>query len=127
MASSRPVGALDQHVGLKRRDDVVRRVLVEDDDARRRAASAARISARSASGVIGPIRTLVRPHRSIRVDADDERVAEAARVLQVANVPGMQEVEDAVGEDDASCPAAREPGPRSQRLPAACRNSRRVA
>ena len=27
-----PVGALDEHVRLKRRDQIVRRVLVEDDD-----------------------------------------------------------------------------------------------
>ena len=54
----------------------------------------------------GPGRALVRAHGSIGVDADDERVARARARLQVANVAGMQQIEDAVREDDRlACPA----------------------
>jgi hypothetical protein len=34
--------------------------------------------------------------------ADDERVAESARSVQDIHVPGMQQVEDSIGEDDGS-------------------------
>ena len=69
---------------------------------RPRTARAATISARSASGRIGPRRPLRARDRSVGVDADDEPVALAARGLEVADVADVEEVERAVGEDDAS-------------------------
>src|SRR5712692_11537356 len=70
-----PVGALDEHVGLKRRDDVVRRLLVEDHDAvdrrqRRQNLRALRLGRDRPAGAFD------RAHRSIGVQADDEGVAE---------------------------------------------------
>ena len=63
-------------------------------------ASAARISARSRLGRDRPRRSLVRTDRAIRVHADDQRVAKAARLLQIAQVADVQQIEDTVGEDD---------------------------
>ena len=63
-------------------------------------ASAARISARSASGVIGrPGPLLARTDRS-ELTPTISASPRAACLLQVADVPGMQQVEDAVREDD---------------------------
>ena len=56
-----------------------------------------------------PARSLVGAHRSIGVDADDQRVAERPRLLQIADMAGVQQIEDAVGEHDRSC----RPQPRS--------------
>ena len=84
---------------------VVRRLLVEDDDgvhARERGEDLRALG----FGRDRTVRPLDGPDRSIRVHADDERVAERARLLEVADVAGVQQVEDAVGEDDR-LPAAR--------------------
>ena len=40
------------------------------------------------------------PHRSVVVDADDQQAALAAGELQQLDMAGMEQVEDAVGEDD---------------------------
>ena len=63
---------------------------------------------RSAASELGPLglgqhRTggpLVGPHRAVGVDGDDEHVALGPRRREVVDVPGMHEVEHAVGEDD---------------------------
>ena len=52
-----------------------------------------------------PVRTFVGAHGSIRVDGDDEYVAFGPGRLQIANVARVEQVEDAVREDD-SAPAA---------------------
>ena len=57
-------------------------------------------------GIDRPAGALVPRTDASRVEADDQRVAERARALQVADVPGMQQIEHAVGEDDR---AARRP------------------
>ncbi len=104
----RPVGALDEHVGLQCRDDLAGRVLVENDrrvDARERGEDLGAF-------VLGrdrPPLALVRAHRSIGVDADDERVTEGACLPQVADVAGMEEIEDAVGEDHGTAGRAHAP------------------
>ena len=57
-------------------------------------------SARSASGLMGrPGPLLARTDRS-ELTPDDERVAERAGGLEVADVPGVEQVVHAVGEDD---------------------------
>ena len=99
MASLGPVGALDEHVRLERADDLVRRVFVEDHH------GVDRLEREQHLGALGlrrdrTPRALVRAHGSIRVDADDERVAEAPGLLEIADMPGMQQIEHAVGEDD---------------------------
>ena len=89
-----------QHVRLKRGDE--RRAASPRRTPRpRRRRRAPRGSRRArASGVIGRSGPLLARTDRSRVDADDQRVAERARLLQVADVAGMQQVEDAVGEDD---------------------------
>ena len=57
-------------------------------------------------GIDRPAGSLVAPHRRVGVHADDERVAERARLPQVADVAGMEDVEHAVGEDDRGPVAA---------------------
>jgi len=46
-------------------------------------------------------------HLLVAVYADDEEVAEVARAFEVADVPDVQEVEAAIGEDDARAVLAR--------------------
>ena len=70
-------------------------------------ASAARTSARSCSGLIGRAGPLLRRTEASALRPTISDVAERARRLQVADVPGMQQVEHAVGEDDASARRAR--------------------
>ena len=98
MASWAPVGALHQHVGLDRADQAVRRLLVEDDhavDAGQRGEEFRALGL----GNDGPAGPLVGAHGSVGVDADDQQLARPSRVLQVADVPGVQQVEYTVGED----------------------------
>ena len=55
-------------------------------------------------------RSLVAADGRVGVEPDDQDVAERARGLQVADVAGMQQIEDAVGEDDPAafgCAAPR--------------------
>lgn len=93
-----PIGALHQHVGLQVFYDVVRCLLVEDGHAINT------FEPRKNLGTLmlrrdGAIRTLVRPNRSVRVDSDDEDIAERTSLLQIPHVPGMQEIEYTVRED----------------------------
>jgi len=46
------------------------------------------------------IRSLDLSHRTIGVQTDEKRIAKAACVLQVSQVTDMEQIEDAVGEDD---------------------------
>ena len=46
-------------------------------------------------------RALQGAHRFVTVQAHDQAIAKRARLLKVARVPNMQEVEAPVGEDDA--------------------------
>ena len=99
MASSAQSAPFDEHVRLERRDERVRRVLVEHDrrvDRRQRGDDLGAFGLRRDR----PAWSLVRPNRPIRIHADNQRVAERPRVLQVAQMARMQQVEDAVGEDD---------------------------
>ena len=111
MAPAAQSAPLTSTSGCSAVDDLVRRVFVEDHDgvdARER---------REHFGALGlaidrPIRALLeRARRSIGVDGDDQRIAQAPRLAQIAHVAGMQEIEHAVGEDDllAAGPAAGRP------------------
>src|SRR6185436_10392487 len=94
-----PVGALDEHIGLNRRDQVVRCLLVEDDDA---------VDTGESLEHLRPLglrrdwtlRPLVGANRPVGVEADNQRVAEGPGLLQVAEVADVQQIEHAVGEDD---------------------------
>src|SRR5690606_39510534 len=54
-----------------------------------------------------PARPLEPPGGAVAVHPDDEEVAECPGTAQELDVPGVEDVEDAVGEDDGP---AREPG-----------------
>ena len=47
-----------------------------------------------------PLRSLVAANRGVRVEADDQDMTERACLLQVTDVPGMENIEDPVCEDD---------------------------
>jgi len=94
-----PVTALDQHVGLQESDEIVRGVLGEyrhiidhfqcGDDL----APIARRYQR-ASGPFQP------SYRGIAVESDNERVTQSPGGTQIADVPGVQQIEAAIGEYD---------------------------
>jgi hypothetical protein len=54
-----------------------------------------------------PLRTLQPTNRRIAVDADDKGIAKRARFLQIGDMPGMQNIEDAIGEDDSAAITAK--------------------
>jgi hypothetical protein len=62
--------------------------------------SAHKISARSRSGNTGRPAPL-----SFAVQSDDQRIAQRASLLQAADVPGMQQIKAAVGENNAAAVA----------------------
>ncbi len=106
MASARPVGALHEDVRLQRPDHGVRRVLVEYDDAVHACERGQDL------GALGlrrnrPIRALDGAHRPIGVDSDEQRVAKSPRLLEVAKMPHVKQIEHAVGEDDGLAGGAR--------------------
>src|SRR3954471_12881420 len=95
----RPIGALDEDVGLKRGDDLEGRVFIEDHDA---------VDARKRAEELDafvlwrdrPACALVHPNRTGRAPPHDQRIAELPCLLQVSDVAGMKQIEHAVGEDD---------------------------
>src|SRR5262249_21640810 len=63
-------------------------------------------------------RSLVAAHARVGVDGDDQAIAVAARLLEAPHVADVQQVEAAVGEDDAFAAALRR-APRARRVRAA--------
>ena len=106
-----PIGAFDEHVRLHRGNQIKRCVLVEDDDP---------INARERLEHLGPlglagdrtIGSLVLTDGSVGVHTNQQRIAKLTRVLQIAQVTDVQQVEDAVGEDDLPAGGAQ---PRDKR------------
>src|SRR4249920_717416 len=94
-----PVCALDEHIRLQGRDDVVWRVLVEDDAGINDGESSDELGALGL-GCHRPVGSLVRANRSIRIDTDNERVAFLPGGAEIAHVSWVQQVEDTVREDD---------------------------
>jgi hypothetical protein len=125
------VATFDQDVRCQRRDQRQRRVLVEDDY---------RVDCCQRRDDMGPViscvertaRTLQPAHGVVAIDADDEVVTCRARRSQQVRVPAMQQVENAVGEDDRPALActplqgsgsrqnARRRPARRQKSPSAC-------
>ena len=58
-------------------------------------------------GVDRPGRALVPADGRVRIEPDDQQVAVATRRLKVAKMARVQDVENAVGEDDAAARGAR--------------------
>jgi hypothetical protein len=98
-AVSRPVGTLHEDVGLQAKDDLLGIVLVEYDHGVNAAQRGKDFGAFAFRGKRSR-RSFDGFHRPIGVQAHDQRVPFTARRLQIPNVPGMQEVEDTVGEHD---------------------------
>ena len=96
---SSPIGTLDEHVRLQSRNDPVRSVFVKDDGASTTVRPASS-SARSASGVNWPVGAFVGANRSVRIDTDDERVAFLARGGEIPDVSRVEQIEDAIREND---------------------------
>jgi hypothetical protein len=94
----RPIGALDEHVGLQPADDLLRRVFVEHNHG---------VNACETGQHFRPfvlrIERSIRPfdgaHRPVGIHTDDERVSFATCILKISHVTWMQEIEHAVGED----------------------------
>ncbi len=96
----RPVRPLHEHIRLQFPDDGVRCLLVEDGHGVH-ALQGGEDLGTFVLGRDGAFGSLVPADRAVRIDRDDEQVAERARLLQVADVARMEQVEDPVGEDDA--------------------------
>ena len=98
-ALDRPVAALDEHIGLAGRDDFLRRVFVEPGDY---VHAGKRCYDRHAVGkrIERPVRALAEPAgRGIAIQRDQQARAHGARLIEIGDVPAMQDVEDPVRED----------------------------
>src|SRR5688572_4870287 len=95
------VAALDEHVGAQALDRFERCVLLAQDHAIDHLECREHVCALR----LAPDRTarpLQAPDGVITVDGDDERITMTSRAQQHVDVPWMQQVEDAVREDDAA-------------------------
>jgi hypothetical protein len=66
----------------------------------------------------------VRSNRAIRVDADDQHIAESPRASQIPDVAGMKEVEDAVRKDHLAAAPAEAFGDRADSVSSDDRHGR---
>ena len=94
-----PVCALDENIRLKGPDDLCGCVLRENNDRVDRCQRGQHFGA-LALGRDRPRRTLVAAHLGVGVHPHYQRVAERAGRFEISNVPGMEQIENAVGEDD---------------------------
>jgi hypothetical protein len=98
---TRPIAALYENVREQSRDDLARREIVENHHGihgLQRRENFRALALRDYRTAFA----LQLPHAGVAIEPDDERVAQFARLLQAANVAGMQQVEAAVGENDAA-------------------------
>src|SRR6056297_524973 len=101
----RPVAALGEHVRLDRTHEPDRCLARESHDP---------VHAGERRHDLHPLplahhgsaRSLGRAYARVAIDADDQAVAEAARLFQAPDVTQMEEVEAAIGEDDPLAGAA---------------------
>jgi hypothetical protein len=99
-----PVAAFHQHVREQTGDDFARRGFVKNHyrvDAFERRENFGTLAFRQ-DGASG---TLQLANAGVAVEADDERVAESASLLEAADMPGMQQIEAAIREDDSAAVA----------------------
>ena len=106
-----PVGAFREDVGLQSLDQIVRSGLVEDYNTIPACQRFEDLGALGLGGN-GTSRSLDLPNRTVRVQTDDQGIPQCTRLLEVSQVTDVQEVEDAVGENDGSsgCPQALDNG-----------------
>jgi hypothetical protein len=95
----RIIAAFDNHVGLEMPHKIERSVLGENYDEIHALERGEHVRA---LGVAAdrPGGTLEAAHRLIAIDADDERVGAVACGSENVDVPGMEQIEDAVSECD---------------------------
>jgi len=99
-----PVTALDQHVGEQARDDFTRCRRIENQNS----VHAFERGENFGSLAFGKDRTpgaFELADAGVAVEAHDERIAESAGLLEAPDVARMQQIEAAVGEDDAAAVA----------------------
>jgi len=93
----RIIAAFDDYVGLQMSDKIERSVLGENYDevhALERRENVCTLGV----GAHRTRRTLESAHRLVAIEADDERIGAGARGSEDVDVPGMKQVEYAVGE-----------------------------
>src|SRR3981081_764628 len=98
---SGPVATFDEHVGKQSGDDALRRQIVESHytiNALERSENFCAFALRNH----GATHAFELSDAGVAVQADDEGIAEAARVLQAADVAGMQQIKAAIGEHHAA-------------------------
>jgi hypothetical protein len=110
-----PVTALDEHVGKQAGDDFARSEIVENQHGVDGFESGEDFRALA----LGNYRTtfaLELANAGVAIEADDQDVAQGASLLEAANMAGMQQVEAAVGEDDAAAVAFLRAKPQNRLL-----------
>ena len=95
----RPVCAFDQDVRLNRPDHFGRCVFAEHRHCIHTTQSSQQFTTLRLSSY-RPVCPFVAPHGGVGIEPHDERVTQGAGLLQVADVTGMQQVKDAIGEHD---------------------------
>jgi hypothetical protein len=96
-----PIAAFCQDVGEQARNEFAGSEVIENHDGIHTFQGRENFGT-LAFGDDGTAFALELPHAGITVQPDDERVSPFARQLQAADVAGMQQVEAAVGENDAA-------------------------
>ena len=112
---SGPVAALHQHIGEQPRDNFPRRDLIENDN---------RIHALERGENLCPLaRRQDRPtlpfqlaHACVTIQADDQGVTKLASLFENTDVARMQQIEAAIGENDAAAVAFRGAKPHNRFL-----------
>jgi len=99
-----PVATFDQHIRKESPDDFAWGGLIKDHnrvDTFERGENFSSLAFRQ-DGTPGAFQLA---NAGVAVEADDERIAESASLLEAANVPGVQQIETAVGEDHTAAVA----------------------
>ena len=92
------ITSLDIYGGPQLAQEAHRRILVKDDD-RINGFESSEYSGSIFFGDNGTQGSFEPVDRGVRVEAHDERVSQSARRPKVGDMPGMEEIEAAVGED----------------------------
>jgi hypothetical protein len=95
----RPVGSFDENIRLQDRNDLGGGVFLEGDNC----VDACKGREQLASFVLWhewPTFGLVPANRRVGIHSYDQSLTQRTRLLEVANVPGVEQIEHAVGEHD---------------------------
>lgn len=95
------IPSLHQHVRAQSDNEIERGVLRKEYNGVHRFERGDNVGARSL-GAHGPPGSLEATHRCIRVDSHHERIAHGTGGQKEIHMPGMEQIEHAIGEDDRS-------------------------